>query len=325
MPIMSNTPYEKRPLGWKDLVPADWIDEPGSMTIWVTGFLAMGLNQNSFLDGPKAFDLGDIRVIILFGQLIYDALSMIEIRSSQTPQFHIRTEERVSPEGGHLLVLQPFDPADEKLNETVVRKQVKAVAGLIASTFGQNLVFHRLFDNSINLRDNKKTVYGQSFRHPGTLPVPDVSDKRLRLTSRGYEALSQLTDSERNRAGLSLQWYYDALNASGVDKFLKCWLAIETLGMPDTPNIRPLNERLARAYSVSHREAKERFSVGRLLGFRSEIVHEGKLVPIHSLLSDYVEGLYIDILFEQLGLECERAAEGVLNKPNFDLEKLTYR
>lgn len=97
--------------------------------------------------------------------------------------------------------------------------------------------------------------------------------------------------------GLSIQWYFDSLNSSGVDKVLKCWFAMETLGMPDGTDIRPLNEILSRAYGISYQEVTQRFGVGRVYGFRSEIVHQGKIVPIHYMLSDYMESLYVDILF----------------------------
>ena len=121
---------------------------------------------------------------------------------------------------------------------------------------------------------------------------------------------------------LSLRWFELALYSKGdVDGFLRYWFAIETLGMPNATDIRPLNESLARTYGISFEDARKRFSIGRLFGMRSRIVHNGQIIPIHQNLSKYVEAPYVDILYEHLGLTSEQRAAGVLNTAGFNLKQ----
>ena len=91
--------------------------------------------------------------------------------------------------------------------------------------------------------------------------------------------------------------------------------------MPDTSNVRPAIESLAKIYQMDYEAAVSRFQLGRIHGFRSKIVHDGQMFPIHFLLSKYLASVYIDLLLDTLNLPHERRAEQVLNNPQFDLGK----
>jgi hypothetical protein len=126
----------------------------------------------------------------------------------------------------------------------------------------------------------------------------------------------------RDRVLLSLGWFAQAFESSGVDGFLKYWIAFEALGMSDASNIRPLNEALERAYGIPASEVETCYGVGRIFGFRSLIVHRGETPSIHGSLLDYLEALYRDVLFERLGLKCTAAAAAIRKQPGFDLRVL---
>lgn len=109
-----------------------------------------------------------------------------------------------------------------------------------------------------------------------------------------------------------------------MDAYLKNWFALETLGMPDTSDVRPLNDSLARAYAIPLKEAESRFAVGRLFGLRSRIVHDGQIVPIHARLLDYIAAIFVDVLFERLNVAAERRAELVSAMSDFRLERYLH-
>lgn len=92
--------------------------------------------------------------------------------------------------------------------------------------------------------------------------------------------------------------------------------------MPNTTDVRPLNNSLSRAYNLSRDTVENHFAVGRLQGLRSRIVHKGQIISIHKDLLDYLEALYADILNENLGLPCEERANRVKN--NSESELNTY-
>ena len=91
-----------------------------------------------------------------------------------------------------------------------------------------------------------------------------------------------------------------------------------TIGMPDTTNVRPLNDSLASAYGIPLEEAHDRFAIGRLFGLRSRIVHDGFMMPIYGQLLQYIEAVYIDVLHQHLGLPCAKKAEKVASDPAFN-------
>ena len=117
-----------------------------------------------------------------------------------------------------------------------------------------------------------------------------------------------------------MRWFESAIYDKGIDSLLKYWISIETLAMPDTTNIKVINEILSSAYKRTLDEVRDLFEVGRLFGLRSSIVHEGFNVPIGWLLLKYLEALYVDILFGILGLPCESRAEEIIKNPEFSLK-----
>ncbi|HKB64568.1 MAG TPA: hypothetical protein VKC61_01855 [Pyrinomonadaceae bacterium] len=92
--------------------------------------------------------------------------------------------------------------------------------------------------------------------------------------------------------------------------------------MPDTTNIVPLVESMARIYSISKDEARKKFLIGRLFGIRSQIVHNGMIIPIEDKLLQFLDAVYADLLYEQLGLVTEHRAETLLSSKGLKLEDL---
>jgi hypothetical protein len=151
-------------------------------------------------------------------------------------------------------------------------------------------------------------------------PSPNINSSALHLLSQSSVNLQTLSENMQNRVKLSLRWYGKSLREQAIDSFLSVWIAIEVIGMPDTSNVRPVIESLANIYQLDYQTAVVRFRFGRIHNFRSKIVHDGKMFIIHSLLTQYLEAIYIDLLIQTLNLPQERRTEKVLNHQLFDLE-----
>jgi hypothetical protein len=126
----------------------------------------------------------------------------------------------------------------------------------------------------------------------------------------------------RNRTELSLHWFASGVADDGVDGFLKTWIAIEALAMPNGTNVAQVKELLGLAYGVSPSKASSDLYVGWLVRIRGRIVHSGAIRSLHYAIPMYMEALYKDLLFEVLGLPCERFAEAVQGQKRFDLKAL---
>src|SRR6266567_2096216 len=164
------------------------------------------------------------------------------------------------------------------------------------------------------------------------LITPYVRDgvQRSELETRNSIIVAEALLSALNSPNMVYEMVYENIveistiksSVQGLDGFLSIWIAIEVIGMPDTSNIRPAIESLAKIYQLDYRTAVNRFQLGRIQDFRSKIVHNGQMFPIYSLLIEYLEAIYIDLLMETLNLPHERRAEQVLNYPQFDIGKL---
>jgi hypothetical protein len=87
--------------------------------------------------------------------------------------------------------------------------------------------------------------------------------------------------------------------------------------MPDTTNIRPLEDLLAAHYGISHSEAREKFKIGQLFGMRGGIVHEGDLTSPDLRLLVYVQSLFTDALRATLGVAPAHRAGRLLERDDF--------
>jgi len=308
-----------RPLTWEDIASPLWYGDGQLGTIWLSAFLMMQADRSQISPHPAVMDFGDARALALYGQLPYVGFSTNEIRSTDTTEFHITPEELTSPEGSYLLIVVRFDDSDAPHSESIARARVSELAGLLAALFGPNIVCRRLFDNLVRPQSNQRTAFGDVFRNPASLPFPNLDSARIRMAHEAHAALSRLPPREANRVSLSLRWYSEAHHAAGVDSFLKLWVATEALGMSDRDNVRPIVEALARSYGIAFHDARDKFHLGRLFGYRSRIVHQGQIRPIHSLLLDYLASIYQDVLYERLGLPAEGFAERIQGSPGFDI------
>jgi hypothetical protein len=87
----------------------------------------------------------------------------------------------------------------------------------------------------------------------------------------------------------------------GVFAFLKYWMAIETLAMPNGTDIDPIIQRLATIYKKTESETKSTFAIGHLFGLRGDIVHRGLMLRVGQQLLAYIECVYVDLLADLLG------------------------
>lgn len=312
-----------------DLVPSWWFKALQGSSVWITGYRVLRTPKECFSSGPKMIDLAlaQVRAIVLHGTVTYMDASEARIEIIEDDRWRLdpsKTRERVAPEGVYLLLLAPHQINGSAANEAVTREHLGVAAGLLAAFNGRNMVYEHLFDNIIEMADERTSAFTPVVDNPFWFAPPDVSDSRLDTISKADRAIAALPQSDRNRLCLSLRWFGSAIHDDGVDAYLKYWIALETLGMRNTTDIRPLEENLSRAYNLSLEEVHKRFWVGRLFGLRCRIVHDGQIVPIHGRLSRYMEALYADILHVSLGLPCEQRAGKMMADPEFALDRYLH-
>ena len=215
-------------------------------------------------------------------------------------------------------IITPYVYDGVQRSESETRNSIIVAEGILSALNSPNMVYEKVYENIVELSPIKTTAFS-----PTVLTInqpPNLQPPALQLLSQASVNLQAFPENVRNRVKLSLRWYSKS-SVKGLDGFLSIWVAIEVIGMPDTSNVKPAVESLAKIYQVDYRTAVNRFQLGRIQDFRSKIVHDGKMFPIHSLLILYLEAIYVDLLMEALNLPHGRRAEQVLNNSQFDLGK----
>lgn len=302
----------------------EWLEDIELQNVWITVFNVLGISQKELKDNPFLIDLGEIRIVILYGEISYFQGEMI-VEGSDPFRFQPGGIAKDLPESCYLLIIQKFYTDGVVFSEEEPRKNMGIYSGLISVFFGINAVYRMLIETVINFRDQKWQVSSSMVRDPTAFPRPNISDNQIEFLKNAYYQLVDLPHFEKKRVELSLQWYSQAQSAiGGLDAFLKIWFAIEALGMDEKENIKKLNHSLANAYNITAQDAKNLFGLGKIYGFRNRIVHRGEIFPIELALIVYVEALFTDILFDKLKLPCERRAETITKNSSFDLRRMLY-
>lgn len=216
-------------------------------------------------------------------------------------------KESQVPEGRYLLLLTPLD------TEPAARARLREALGLLYAYHGRNIAYDRIYEQIAKIKEPGVEVIEGSMENPFHLPVPGLTAADQAGLVSVINALPSLASEVRPRVQLSLRWFEGAVRDSGPDALIRYWVAIEAMAMPRTTNVRSVNERLARGYSITLEQATREFGVGRLQGLRSDFVHGSRIVAVRGELLSYLAGLYCDLLFVEVGLPCPGRARQYLD------------
>jgi len=308
----------------KQITPVDWFNNPNNSSVWLSGYKMFRLTIQDFVLGPKILDLDNARIIMTYGRISYLDSASATPQSTNDGKFKINTSdlEKVTPEGPYLIIILPFDKDGVQGNERITQDRIKDIVGLLIAFNDQNMAFERLFDYVINLDGKEKSVIGEVITVPTGMPKPNLSNEQLLRIQNADQKIDSLDLPTQHRIRLSLRWFEAARHDDDIDAFLKCWIAIETIAMPDTTNIKPINDLLSQIYDFSNEAVGETFHIGRLFNARGRIVHGGEQFRVSIYLILFMQAIYIDVLFKVLGLQSEKRALALIQNNEFDLKKI---
>ena len=226
--------------------------------------------------------------------------------------------------GTFVLLATPYHREGQAGNEEDAKERLRTAAGLLGAVMGKNAVYEPVFSFQIDSAGNPESVGSVVFENPASFRTPNLSNAGLTLLESFAARISALPSTLRDRARSSLRWLYQAMSENdGMFSFLKYWIAIETLAMPDGTNIKPVIRQLALAYNQSEAQARGRFAIGRLFDLRSQVVHHGSTLIVGQDLLAYIEGVYIDLLVQALGEPSGHIAEAIMQRSGHTALELT--
>ena len=308
-------------LTWEEVLPTKWGFAEGKSDAWVACYRMFLVGREDITgDEILTLDVLDSRLVFLYGTPNYIDPGTMQIKTwagSGPILFEVPTaEEKTAQLGAYLLIATEYPKTPVPKDEPVARIRVKNAVTLARLLLGRNAAFDWLFEHAVTSAGRFRTST-PGVENPAHFGSPDLGAGRLRLLERVAKSLEGLEDKDRNRADLAIRWFSDAMTSSGVDSFLRMWTALETLAMPDTTNVRPMNELLSRAYKISATEASSTFHVGRICNLRGDILHQGLRPPVHKI-AKYMQSLFEDVLLAFLGLATLRSAEKALGDTDWE-------
>jgi hypothetical protein len=307
------------------VLPARWKERSQGRSVLMVCYEVQGLAASEF-DRPAVCDMRDVALVFVKGRVSHrQKVEVTQFWIDEDRRFNVVHPEPTkiveTPDGIYALFLSPYDVIPpSNTGELEARERISVAQGLVASFQGRNIVYRRIFENSYSLESKRVSAWSTPIPVPLSFPKPLLTVEGVGPIFAADKAIEDSPPSDRGRVRLSLRWLKEAMYDIGPIAFLKYWMAIETLTMPDTTNIKSLNETLARAYGLaSASEAQDLLLTGLLFGLRGDIVHKGFIGAIDGRLLVYCECLYHDALREALGLPGEQRAGGRLGH-DFDLK-----
>lgn len=296
-----------------DLIPDDWSSDR-VRSLWIATY--RGAVPPDAITPPRTLLIDCVQVVLLHGTLSYQAVEVVG--HPLDGPIEVKPQARQTPRGSYTLLATPFDTADATGDEAPVRQAISATLGLATAINGGALALDFVYENIIDLEREQVTAFGPVMSSPAAFGPAQVGETDFNLLESASKAISDQPDNIARRIRLALHWFEQSLRDHGRDEFIKLWVALEALAMPDTTNVWPLNRLLAASYGIQESEAASRFGVGKLQGLRSRVLHNGEPLPIHADLANYTRAVFVDALLAMLALAGQGRAESYARSPQFE-------
>lgn len=295
--------------GWsRGFLPREWIGAEGSALVVLFRSVRAPLEKVGL--GPLRCDIGPVRASLFWAApMVPKASSEFWFVEPDLMGWTCSLDGDIPlQEGRYCLLCAKFTDSESKAD---ARASIDAARGLLYAYHGRNIAYMKVSELEVALASSTLTQSTETAENPFCLPEPKLSPAEFRTFSLVAQRIDETDEPEKDRLGLSFRWFASGAHLWGPDAFLHYWIALEALAMPDSTNIKPLNEHLAASYGVSLAQATAEFRLGRLCGFRSAIVHAGSHRPVPGDVLTYVAALYSDVLLDVLGLPSEGRARSV--------------
>ena len=317
-------------LQFKKLIPPSWYEMFDNLFISVTGYQVF-IRDDFFKNKILKLYFENYMVIFVKGNIKYISKPILFAKEINEDSVEISIVEphknKKTPDGVYMLILQPFDGKNGKIVGYCdsLSKNKSVISSIMAASIGRNVIFNEVFSYSVNQLFQAEIESAGCSILKGELNENSLSEKNLEISIAIHNSIHSIENNLKKIILLSLHWFEQALRASfessQSDSFLKFWVALEVLAMPDTSDIRPIKEIISCIYNLTNDEASKKFKIGQIYGLRCKIVHDGMTEVANYENTMYLEALYIDILFYRLGLQSKKKLEHLISLPVYDFRK----
>lgn len=183
-------------------------------------------------------------------------------------------------EGSTYLVLDyESDNEDKAIKEG--REAFEVALGFLEVCLGERVAYNKLFDVLIELPANKPIIISEPRLYPAAFPAFAINDDMLEECINTWERLEKVNSPQRNKIELALRWYQRGLlEPIPNDRYLYFWVPLEVLTFEGTTKVNLALEYIRRNLYPSYTKdyIKDKLEVGKMYGWRCDIVHKGQIV-----------------------------------------------
>jgi len=210
-------------------------------------------------------------------------------------------------EGSTYLVLDyESDNEDKAIKEG--REAFEVALGFLEVCLGERVAYNKLFDVLIELPANTPIITSEPRLYPTAFSPFVISDDMLEQSIDTWEKFENMGPSKRNKIELALRWYQRGLLESiPDDRYLYFWIPFEILTLEGTTDVDRaadyIKDNLYPSYPKDY--IKDRLDIGKMFGWRCDIVHKGQIV-FHARDDNRIlklKEIVQEILKNELGLE----------------------
>lgn len=313
----------KEEIGISYFFKEEWLNRPVKI---ITGLFSLRFSSNHHIWDEADFvvpvkhqlatsiEINDFKIIFFDGSIKGNAGEHFWIApekySFQSQLENISFEKRFWG-----LIMKEASDDDSEIN-------VEYFESLFRISFDNHIIDRHLFTFIYNFEYAQKDGKGKTMQpakaYVTKFNIPD--NLRFSFLKKIDSNLSLINDSKiKNRLKLSLSWFSKNVNSISIDKFIYSWIAIETLTMSKGDDLKSLKNIISKAYSISIDIVNENFEIGKIYGLRCKIFHDGFAPKMDYVFLHFCDLLYIDIVHEFLGVECQKLALNLLNKSQYSL------
>jgi hypothetical protein len=316
-----NEKIRKKKINFEDYINRYWFSENEEKVIWLYCYRIVRMKVER--KEPSVIKFNGANCLILYGNIPYlntiKAQLLTDPLNDSSKYLGYEKLQKETNLDWYLLIIIPF-----KENEADIEKEkrLQQYLSVIVAFNSRNIAYEKIFENQINFTKKTRSSSSPVLIVPYMFKSVELTSERIKIIEEAHKKILKLDENLKNRVTLSLSWFGQATYSFGVDAFLKYWIAIEVIAMPDSSNINTLIEILADVYEIRKEDAKKKFGVGRIFDFRSKIVHHGFLLPINPDLLKYLEAIYIDVLFKIIDIKSDKRIQEFFNNDEFELNQL---
>lgn len=309
----------------KALYDKDWFYNSENSAVWFRYYSLLGIPWSDFsLEGFSKSQDSMVRILFLTIDGQDYKSNFVSMLSDNRGDLKIYNEkiDRVLPYGFYVIVTTPYIVDGKRLNEKDVTRKLDSVTSILRMHLGNSFLRDIVREGFVDLKSGNMTESLPTLEFPnskvdGPFLNADVWNDYVEVRNKLLESTSDIKD----RIELALEFFEMGANEHSWKKFFYYWVGIEVL-LDDPKNTTEIANKLGSCYECDGQSdfiqkilfLNDKDKEDGVFYRRRKLFHKGKRPEsLNSGDERYIQCMFLDLLRGELGLECKKYMENMVN------------